>query len=452
MKGSSARSAPATRVGPGFTAGVAAGGFSLPTDFAFLPPDRLLVSEKAGRVVQYDLRTRRRTVVLDLRERVDDTGFRGLVTVAVDTDFAYNQRIYVIYVLKPHTQTSETPTAVRLSSFRLRDGHAGHERILLGHQPRPCGNRFARTSDCYPAYVDHVGGQIAFAADGTVFVATGDGGGKPHASLALDPNSIAGKVLHINRNGNGLPANPFWNGNADANRSKVWALGLRNPSDSPSTPRTEHPSSGTSATTDSTRSTLPPRAPTSAGPASKAPSRSPTTPTAASAAPERSPPAARPPTCSWPSRTRKARKRSSAAPSLPTTTQKPSRTPTSTPAGCTAGSERSRSPTTTAQDHNSPSPPTFPAPSPSIQAPTAPSGSSASTPATSAASATAPADTAPSPGERHILETPDGMSDAEAVHDLIRRTWLGEHGWAQTSSGMVNLDHVVRIEAPGSPS
>ena len=52
-------------------------------------------------------------------------------------------------------------------------------------------------------------------------------------------------------------------------------------------------------------------------------------------------------------------------------------------------------------------------------------------------------------GERHILETPDGMTDAEAVHELIRRTWLGEHGWAQTSSGMVNLDHVVRIEPAG---
>ena len=52
-------------------------------------------------------------------------------------------------------------------------------------------------------------------------------------------------------------------------------------------------------------------------------------------------------------------------------------------------------------------------------------------------------------GERHILETPDGMTDVEAVQDLIRRTWLGASGWAQTSSGMVNLDHVVRIEAAG---
>src|SRR6478752_5338859 len=50
----SARSAPATRVGAEFGTRVAAGGFSLPTDFAFLSPYRLLVSEKAGRVVQYD--------------------------------------------------------------------------------------------------------------------------------------------------------------------------------------------------------------------------------------------------------------------------------------------------------------------------------------------------------------------------------------------------------------
>ena len=119
------------------------------------------MSEKAGRVVQYDLRTHRRKVVLDLRDRVDDTGFRGLVTIAVDPEFAYDQRIYVIYVLKPHSETSETPTTVRLSSFRLRDGHAGHERILLGHHPGPCGSRLARTTDCYPTYVDHVGGQIA---------------------------------------------------------------------------------------------------------------------------------------------------------------------------------------------------------------------------------------------------------------------------------------------------
>ena len=46
-----------------------------------------------------------------------------------------------------------------------------------------------------------------------------------------------------------------------------------------------------------------------------------------------------------------------------------------------------------------------------------------------------------------MFETPDGMTDREAVHDLIRRTWLAAREWAQTSPGMVNLDRVVRIEA-----
>ena len=52
-------------------------------------------------------------------------------------------------------------------------------------------------------------------------------------------------------------------------------------------------------------------------------------------------------------------------------------------------------------------------------------------------------------GEWRVLETPGRMTDREVAHDLIRRTWLAASGWAQTSSGMVNLDHVVRIEAAG---
>src|SRR5207244_12775597 len=42
-------------------------------------------------------------------------------------------------------------------------------------------------------------------------------------------DSLAGKLLHIDRTGNGFPTNPFFNGNASANRSKVWDYGLRNP-------------------------------------------------------------------------------------------------------------------------------------------------------------------------------------------------------------------------------
>jgi PKD repeat protein len=42
-------------------------------------------------------------------------------------------------------------------------------------------------------------------------------------------SSLSGKVLRIDPNtGEGLPSNPFWNGNPQAAPSKVWVLGLRN--------------------------------------------------------------------------------------------------------------------------------------------------------------------------------------------------------------------------------
>ena len=72
-----------------------------------------------------------------------------------------------------------------------------------------------------------------FAPDGTLFVGTGSGGGgngvEPIMFRAPAIDTLGGKVLHVDRNGRGLPGNPFWNGDPDANRSKIWATGLRNP-------------------------------------------------------------------------------------------------------------------------------------------------------------------------------------------------------------------------------
>src|SRR6185369_9058482 len=79
----------------------------------------------------------------------------------------------------------------------------------------------------------HSIGNIKFAADGTMFVTTGDGASfNVVDDLALRSQSIdslGGKMLHVTANGDGVPANPFWNGDPTAIRSKVWAYGLRNP-------------------------------------------------------------------------------------------------------------------------------------------------------------------------------------------------------------------------------
>src|SRR5262249_53277169 len=78
----------------------------------------------------------------------------------------------------------------------------------------------------------HSVGSIVQAADGTLFVTIGDSASfnvvDDDALRAQDIDSLAGKLLHITSTGASLPTNPFWNENAGANRSKVWACGLRN--------------------------------------------------------------------------------------------------------------------------------------------------------------------------------------------------------------------------------
>ena len=105
--------------------------------------------------------------------------------------------------------------------------------MLLGADGESSCADLPRGADCLPSEVDHNGGDIEFARDGTMFVSTGDGGGKDEfeatALTSQARHALGGKVLRITRDGRGVRGNPFWNGDPDANRSKIWALGLRNP-------------------------------------------------------------------------------------------------------------------------------------------------------------------------------------------------------------------------------
>jgi len=231
----------------GFREQVVAGGFTYPTDFSFLPDGDVLVSVKNGVVYRVTPGRPGRHIVLDLRSRIDTFDFRGLVTVAVSPTFSRDHRIYALYVPKPVHAPQTATTVARFSSFVIgADGRASHERILVGSVTVPTCSRIPVTADCLSSDLDHNGAQVAFAKDGTIFLSTGDGGGydnrlEPSAVAAQDPDALSGKVLHIDRNGRGLPGNPWWNGDPRANRSKVWAVGLRNPFRLTLDPRTSVP-------------------------------------------------------------------------------------------------------------------------------------------------------------------------------------------------------------------
>jgi glucose/arabinose dehydrogenase len=200
----------------GFRQEVVARGLSFPSACAFLPGGRILVAEKRGVVrLVVNGRLRRRPLV-DLRGGVSDYGYRGLLAVEPDPRFARNGYLYVLYVVR--RGPGETPTTVRVS--RIETALPGlPETVLVGG---------------IPCTRDHCGGDLEFAQDGSLFVATGDGwsgdpGFNPRPLRAQSLTSLGGKILRISARGMGLADNPFWDGNGRSAASRIWAYGLRNP-------------------------------------------------------------------------------------------------------------------------------------------------------------------------------------------------------------------------------
>ena len=84
---------------------------------------------------------------------------------------------------------------------------------ILGSHDGPCPAP-SNTVDCIPSEgFSHSIGSVRSAPDGTLWVGSGDASSLNFVDeLALrtyDTQSMAGKIMHIDRNGNGLPGHPF---------------------------------------------------------------------------------------------------------------------------------------------------------------------------------------------------------------------------------------------------
>jgi glucose/arabinose dehydrogenase len=211
-------------------------GLEQTSTFAFLPGNRVLIGQVNGvvRVVKNGRLLAR--PFLDLRHRVNTELTRGLVGLEPDPDFARNGQVFLLYAAE-NGGPADGHKAARLTRVTARGDRAdpSSEVVILGADSKEACDGLPETADCIPANGIHVGGGLAFADDGTLFVGTGDGEigegltFEPEILRAQSLDSLGGKILHITRAGKGLPSNPFWTGNPNANRSKVWAFGLRNP-------------------------------------------------------------------------------------------------------------------------------------------------------------------------------------------------------------------------------
>jgi glucose/arabinose dehydrogenase len=177
-----------------------------------------------------------------MRDKVNSASDRGLLGLAVDNDFATNGWLYLLFSqeLNPSSPDGRGPMTSALTRVTVRADNTVAEALpgvyILGSQgQQPCPTP-ADTLDCMPSdhYWHTIGTVRVDPTDGTLWVGSGDAHVVAADALSFRPydeTNTAGKILHVDKNGRGLPDHPFCPEVTDLTRTctKVYAEGFRNP-------------------------------------------------------------------------------------------------------------------------------------------------------------------------------------------------------------------------------
>ena len=273
----------AAKLPAGFQESIVFKGLTSPTNLRFSPDGRVFVAEKSGIIKVFDnLTDTTPTVFADLRTNTHNYWDRGMFGMVLDPNFPSNPYVYVLYTHdapiggtapywgKVDSTFDDCPTPPGpttygcLASGRLSRLEAagnvmtGSEKVLI--------------EDWCQQFPNHSVGDLAFGADGALYVSAGDGGGynrdygqfgnlnagvprnpcgdppggvggsmtAPTAeggalrSQSLrrpdgEPVTLDGAVLRVDpATGLGLPDNPLAS-HPDINARRIIAYGLRNP-------------------------------------------------------------------------------------------------------------------------------------------------------------------------------------------------------------------------------
>ena len=236
----SASSALAADYPPGFEDRTMIGGLTRPTVVDWTPDGRTVVAEKDGVLKVAAPGSLTAETVLDIRSIVNSGSDRGLLGMAVDSAFESNRYVYLLYTYELSPMVSPDglgPMVSQLLRVKLNpDNSVTEQQVLLGsYTAGPCPTP-QNDLDCIPSDGDsHSIGTVISAPDGTLFVSSGDAASynevDDRAFRSYDEQSLAGKIMHVDRNGNGLSGHPFCPANADLDDvcTKLWAKGFRNP-------------------------------------------------------------------------------------------------------------------------------------------------------------------------------------------------------------------------------
>ena len=262
MSGAQAQTVPT-----GFNNALVMAGWNEPVGFTFDANGRWYVWERGGRVWIVENGVRLAQPLIDLSAEVGGWRDHGLLGFTLDPNFLANGKIYLMYAVDRHhlmnfgtgnynvaTDQYFSATIMRISRYTA----IGPSYNTVDHNTRLVLLGETRKTGVALLHESHSTGQLVFGTDGTLLATVGDGASYNNVDVGSDAGTYYataltdtiikpkenvgamrsqlvdchnGKLLRIDPNtGNGIPSNPYYDpAEPRAPRSRVWAMGLRNP-------------------------------------------------------------------------------------------------------------------------------------------------------------------------------------------------------------------------------
>lgn len=202
-------------------------GLDHPWAMAFLPDGSMLVTERPGR-----LRVIRNGVLnpkpIEGLPAIFAPGIAGLTDVVLDPNFATNHLIYMAYSKADPAAGPNPPPSTNSTLAVMRAKWDGGARLTEVKDIFIADSWYGKTVPVRccgqgPAFGSY-GGRLAFMADGTLLVSSGD---RNYGEMVQKGDNHFGKIMRITTDGAPVQDNPFvgqpgW-------KPEIWSTGHRNP-------------------------------------------------------------------------------------------------------------------------------------------------------------------------------------------------------------------------------
>jgi glucose/arabinose dehydrogenase len=159
-----------------------------PWAISFLPNHQILITEKPGKLLKFDLNTLKAIEIFGLPKNLVHRRQGGLLDIIVDPDFKTNRTVYISYVGR-----GMGGTGTEVLKAELRDNTLVNKKVIFKAQPKI-------RSDV------HFGSRLLFTGDNKLLITLGE---RFKMKEAQKPQNHLGSIIRINPDGSIPEDNPI---------------------------------------------------------------------------------------------------------------------------------------------------------------------------------------------------------------------------------------------------